>query len=384
MPEPHQLTPFLVVSTTMTTDASHPYTTSSHTPTPISIAILDDYLSTAPPFFAHIPHLTIHTYPSTLHPSSLSALTARLAPYTIISTMRERTPFPSALLSSLPNLGLLLTTGTRNAAFDLSAANSLGITVTGTTGAGSSRPTPTLDNVPPPPPPGFDATTQQTWALILALANSISRDGATIRSGGWQTGFNTGLAGKVLGIVGLGRLGVRVAKIGLAFGMRVVAWSTSLTQESADAQAQAAGVPAGAFRAVSKDELFRTADVLSLHLVLGERSRGVVGEAELRAMKRSALLVNTARAGLIDEEALLAVMREGAIGGVGLDVWWEEPVGEGSVWRTERWGEEGRSVLVGTPHMGYVEEGIMKRWYAEQAENVERWIAGEEVRNQMV
>ncbi|MCJ1291658.1 hypothetical protein MMC34_003203 [Xylographa carneopallida] len=298
--------------------------------------------------------------------------------------MRERTPFPSALLSSLPNLGLLLTTGTRNAAFDLSAANSLGITVTGTTGAGSSRPTPTLDNVPPPPPPGFDATTQQTWALILALANSISRDGATIRSGGWQTGFNTGLAGKVLGIVGLGRLGVRVAKIGLAFGMRVVAWSTSLTQESADAQAQAAGVPAGAFRAVSKDELFRTADVLSLHLVLGERSRGVVGEAELRAMKRSALLVNTARAGLIDEEALLAVMREGAIGGVGLDVWWEEPVGEGSVWRTERWGEEGRSVLVGTPHMGYVEEGIMKRWYAEQAENVERWIAGEEVRNQMV
>ena len=185
-------------------------------------------------------------------------------------------------------------------------------------------------------------------------------------------------------MVGLGRLGARVAKIGTAFGMHVVAWSASLTQESADAQAQAAGLSAGTFRAVSKEELFRTADVVSLHLVLGERSRGVVGEAELRAMKRSAVLVNTARAGLVDEEALLGAMREGAIAGVGLDVWWEEPVGERSVWRTERWGEDGKSVLVGTPHMGYVEEGIMKRWYAEQAENVERWIRGEEVRNRIV
>ncbi|MCJ1420671.1 hypothetical protein MMC32_007030 [Xylographa parallela] len=366
----------------MSTQTFLPPTNSS--PAFISIAILDDYLSIASPFFAHIPYLTTHAYPSTLPPFSLPALIARLAPYSIISTMRERTPFPSALLSSLPNLRLLLTTGTRNASFDLSAASSLSITVAGTTGAGPSRPTPALDDVAPPPPAGFDATTQQTWALILALANNISRDSAALHSGAWQTGFNTGLAGKVLGVVGLGRLGARVAKIGTAFGMHVVAWSASLTQESADAQAQAAGLSAGTFRAVSKEELFRTADVVSLHLVLGERSRGVVGEAELRAMKRSAVLVNTARAGLVDEEALLRAMREGAIAGVGLDVWWEEPVGERSVWRTERWGEDGKSVLVGTPHMGYVEEGIMKRWYAEQAENVERWIRGEEVRNRIV
>ncbi|MCJ1403442.1 hypothetical protein MMC11_006665 [Xylographa trunciseda] len=368
----------------MSVQPTNPPTDPSPASSPLSIAILDDYLSIAPSFFAHIPHLTIHAYPSTLHPSSLPALTSRLHPYTIISTMRERTPFPATLLSSLPNLRLLLTTGTRNASFDLPTASSLGITVAGTTGAGPSGPSPALDDLPPPPPPGFDATTQQTWALILALANHIPRDDTAFRSGAWQTGFNTGLAGKVLGIVGLGRLGARVAKIGTAFGMHVVAWSASLTQASADAQAQAAGVPAGTFRAVGKEELFRAADVVSLHLVLGERSRGVVGEAELRAMKRSAVLVNTARAGLVDEAALLGVMREGAIEGVGLDVWWEEPVGEGSVWRTERWGEEGRSVLVGSPHMGYVEEGGMKRWYAEQAENVERWVRGEEVRNRIV
>ncbi|MCJ1287657.1 hypothetical protein MMC26_007009 [Xylographa opegraphella] len=368
----------------MSTQASDTATSSSPAHNPLSIAILDDYLSIAPPFFTHILNLTIHTYPSTLHPSSLPALISRLAPYPIISTMRERTPFSSALLSSLPNLRLLLTTGTRNASFDLPTASSLSITIAGTTGTGPSRPTPALDHVTPPPPPGFDATTQQTWALILALANNIPRDSTAFHSGAWQTGFNTGVAGKVLGVVGLGRLGARVAKIGTAFGMHVVAWSASLTQESADAQAQAAGLPAGTFRAVSKEELFRTADVVTLHLVLGERSRGVVGEGELRAMKRSAVLVNTARAGLVDEEALLGVMREGAISGVGLDVWWEEPVGERSVWRTERWGVDGKSVLVGTPHMGYVEEGVMKRWYAEQAENVERWIRGEEVRNRIV
>ncbi|MCJ1317881.1 hypothetical protein MMC15_003208 [Xylographa vitiligo] len=368
----------------MSTQTSDPPANSSPTPNPVSIAILDDYLSIAPPFFAHIPHLTMHAYRSTLPPSSLPALISRLAPYTIISTMRERTPFPSALLSSLPNLRLLLTTGTRNASFDLPTASSLSITVAGTTGAGPSRPNPTLDDVPSPPPPGFDATTQQTWALILALANNIPRDGAALHSGAWQTGFNMGLAGKVLGVVGLGRLGARVATIGTAFGMHVVAWSASLTQDSADAQAQAAGLPAGTFRVVSKEELFRTADVVSLHLVLGERSRGVVGEGELRAMKKSAVLVNTARAGLVNEQALLGVMREEGIRGVGLDVWWEEPVGKESVWRWERWGEEGKSVLVGTPHMGYVEEAIMKRWYAEQAENVERWIAGEEVRSRIV
>ncbi|MCJ1395590.1 hypothetical protein MMC18_008476 [Xylographa bjoerkii] len=368
----------------MSTQPSEPSTEPPPASNPLSIAILDDYLSIAPPLFAHIPHLTIHTYPSTLHPSSLPALISRLHPYPIISTMRERTPFPATLLSSLPNLRLLLTTGTRNASFDLPTASALNITVAGATGSGPLHPNPALADLPPPPPPGFDATTQQTWALILALANNIPRDGAAFHSGAWQTGFNTGLAGKVLGVVGLGRLGARVAKIGAAFGMHVIAWSASLTQATADAQTEAAGLAAGTYRVVSKEELFRTADVVSLHLVLGERSRGVVGQGELRAMKKSAVLVNTARAGLVDEEALLGVMREGGIKGVGLDVWWEEPVGEESVWRNGGWGEEGRSVLVGTPHMGYVEEGVMKRWYAEQAENVERWISGEEVRNRIV
>ncbi|MCJ1473875.1 hypothetical protein MMC13_002530 [Lambiella insularis] len=363
---------------------------SSSKPVPLKIAILDDYLSIATPLFAHISQATVENYPTTLNPSKsldLEALVTRLQPYTIISTMRERTTFPSNLLVRLPNLRLLLTTGLRNASLDLEAAKSLGITIAGTTGSGPTTHIPGLESssfITEPMPAGYDNTSQHTWALILALANNVPRDAAALNAGNWQTAFTTSLAGKTLGLVGLGKLGSHVAKIGSAFGMKIIAWSSSLTQEKADEKAEACGLGKGVFRAVSKEELFATADVVSVHLVLGDRSRGVVGEKELREMKKSAFFVNTARAGLVDEGALYRVMLEGGIRGVGLDVWWEEPVGAESLWRREKWGEGGRSVLVGTPHVGYVEEGMMKRWYAEQAENVERWIRGEEVKNKLV
>ncbi|MCJ1413068.1 hypothetical protein MMC19_007170 [Ptychographa xylographoides] len=354
----------------------------------LSIAILDDYASIAPPFFAHIPHLKVETYNETLDSkddADLDTLISRLQPYPIISTMRERTPFPAILLTRLPNLRLLLTTGNRNASFDLPTARSLGIVVAGTTGSGPSHPIPGLEGKDAEPTPqGYDSTTQHTLALILALANRITTDNEVFGRGGWQSGFTTGLAGKTLGLVGLGRLGSRVAKIGIAFGMRVTAWSTSLTQEKADEAAKESGLGGGSFRCVSKEELFAESDVVSVHLVLSERSRGIIGASELHKMRKSAFLVNTARAGLVDEKAILDVMQKGGIRGVGLDVWWEEPVAEKSVWRETAWGTEGRSVLVGSPHMGYVEEGIMKRWYAEQAENVERWIEGNDAKSRIV
>ena len=345
-----------------------------------SLAILDDYASIASSYFTSTLSQIVafpDTLPST--PEHASALISRLSPFTIISTMRERTRLPASIISQLPKLRLLLTTGMRNAAIDLPACTKRGIIVAGTTGAGRS------DKRYTPAPEGYDMTTQQTWALILALANRVTTEHLDVRSGGWQSGFNVGLAGKTLGLLGLGRLGSRTARVGsLAFGMKIVAWSSSLTQEKVDEVALGYGVAAGTWRcAASKEEVFRVADVLSLHYVLSERSRGMVGKEELAVMKPDALLVNTSRGGLIDEEVLLETLRRGAIKGCGLDVFWREPLEQDDVWQKEGWGMEGRSVVVLSPHMGYVEEGQMRRWYEEQAENVERWVRGEEVRNRM-
>ncbi|KAL1957786.1 hypothetical protein VTO42DRAFT_5504 [Malbranchea cinnamomea] len=346
--------------------------------TQVRLAILDDYHGIAPSKFAHLePRISITSYPDTLDtrdPAQKQELIKRLQPYTIISTMRERTPFPADVVSALPNLKLLLTTGTRNLALDLNAFAERGVTVAGTTGRGAQHRQ--LEQLPSP-----SSTVQHAWALILGLARNLARDDASVKSGGWQTSLATDLAGKTLALLGLGKLGTAVAKIGvLAFNMKIKAWSTSLTQETADEKATSLGLPPGTFEVVdSKEQLFREADVLSVHYVLSERSRGIVGEKEFAVMKPTALFVNTSRGPLVDERALLDVLKKGKIRGAALDVYDTEPLPQESEWRTTPWGKDGRSEVLLTPHMGYCEEGIMNRWYEEQAENVERWLAGKEV-----
>lgn len=350
----------------------------------IKIAVLDDYHNVSPPIFASLPNVTIFrdTLPPYAHPSTSEsardALVDRLRPFAVICCMRERTPFPADLLKRLPNLQLLASTGMRNNSIDMVAAKELDIVVVGTASAGGSR---TADAAKDGP----EHTVQHTWALILALARGVARDDAGVKSGGWQSSFAVGLPGKVLGVVGLGRLGAAVGKIAvLAWGMKVVAWSSSLTQEQADEKALSCGLEKGAFQVVSKEELFRTADVVSVHYVLSPRSLSVVGAPELASMKPSALLINTSRGPLVDEEALLAVLVQGKIYGAALDVFDVEPLPVDSRWRTTNWGKkEGRSEVVLTPHMGYGEEETFKTWYKETAANVERWMKGEEVVNRI-
>lgn len=291
--------------------------------------------------------------------------------------MRERTPFPAALVNRLPNLKLLLTTGPRNASIDVQACHARGIIVAGTSGSPGKTPSAA----------GPDSTTQHCVAMVLALARNIADDDATVKakSGGWQTTTATGLSGKVLGTVGLGRLGASVARImRVAFGMRVVAWSANLTQEKADEKARAAGLPVECedsgektFKVVSREELFATADVVTMQLVLSDRSRGLIGAADLGRMKPSALFVNTARGPIVVEEDLLDAARRGSIRGVALDVFEVEPLPLQSEWRSTAWGRDGRARVLLTPHMGYVGEDILATWYKLQVENIVRWRRGE-------
>ncbi|KFH47156.1 D-3-phosphoglycerate dehydrogenase-like protein [Hapsidospora chrysogenum ATCC 11550] len=337
------------------------------------IAVLDDYQRISKAQF------------SALDPSKFEvvAFNDTLLPYNhpdtpapvkdeLVKRLEERTPFPAELIARLPNLRLLLTTGTRNASLDLPALQSRGIPVAGTADLAGTRAA------------GTDSTTQHCVALILALARDVVGGDASVKSGGWQTGFATGLAGKTLGVVGLGRLGVTTARImSTAFGMRIVAWSSNLTQEAADEKARAAGLPVeGAdgektFKVVSRDELFRTADVISVHLVLSDRSRGLITSQDLSKMKPSSFLVNTSRGPLIVEKDLLDTVKAGGIAGVALDVFDREPLPADSEWRSQNWGKNGTSRVLLTPHMGYVEEGAITSWYQQQIANIERWARGE-------
>lgn len=381
---------------------------------PHKLAIIDDYLDTSAPHFSHIPpsRLQISTYRDTIVPqgdAETTRLVERLKPYTLISSVRERTAFPRELLRRLPNLRVLLATGTQFEAFDLAAARELGIAVAAAPGLGRT------DDKGARRPDirrgGAHPTTQHAWALLLALARNVAADDAALKASGgggaaegtaqpaWQSGLAAGLAGQTLGVVGLGRLGAAVARIGhLAFGMRVTCWSENLTQARADAMAAQVGlspdegIPGAGdgggggssstktFRAVSKDELFAAADAVSLHYVLSARSRGVVGARELGLMKPSALLVNTSRGPLVDQAALLDVLERGGIRGAAMDVFDVEPLPRDSPWRrADYWGRDGRSKVLTTPHMGYVNEDLMNAWYAETAENVERWLDGREL-----
>jgi phosphoglycerate dehydrogenase-like enzyme len=273
------------------------------------------------------------------------ALVARLEPFEVICAMRERTPFQRPLLERLPRLKLIVSTGARNASIDMAAARDLGITVCGT---------------------GYRShgAAELTWALIMAAAKYIPEECASVRSGGWQTRVSRDLKGATLGIAGLGTLGAAMAKYGHAFDMNVIAWSTNLTQEKAAEH--------GA-RLVSKEQLFREADILTLHLVLSERTRGIVGALELALMKTTALLVNTSRGPLIDETALVDVLRRKAIGGAALDVFDTEPLPQDHPLRTLP------NALV-TPHIGFVTEETYRVFHQDSVEAVLAWLNGSPVR----
>jgi phosphoglycerate dehydrogenase-like enzyme len=226
------------------------------------------------------------------------ALARRLEPFEVIVAMRERTPFLRSLVERLPNLRLLVTTGARNASFDMAALKERGVTVCGTRGSGTS-------------------TAELTWGLIIGLTRRIAVEDANIRAGRWQTTLGPSLAGLTLGCLGLGNLGSQVARVGKAFRMDVIAWSQNLTQERCE--------EAGA-RLVTKDELFALSDIVTIHLVLSDRTRAIVGEREMGMMKPSAYLVNTSRGPIVDEDALIRAVQAGRIAGAGIDVYGVEPL----------------------------------------------------------
>lgn len=351
------------------------------------VAVLDDYqsLSTAP--FSHfdLSSFDITTFrdalPPFAHASTTSAqreqVVGTLADYPIICAMRERTPFPAELIRRLPKLKLVLTTAMRNKGLDLDAFRAAGVAVHGAPGHGRSDAAEVIADGP-------DSTTQHCVALILGVVRNLAADDANVKAGRWQENVTVGLAGRTLGCVGFGRLGMAIARImTVAFGMRVLAWSSSLTLEQCAEKAVKCGLPSDAFKCVSKEDVFG-ADVVSLHYVLSERSRGLVGAKELAWMKKDAFFVNTSRGPLVDEEALLRVLKEGRIRGAAVDVFDLEPLNTDSEWRTTKWGQDGRSHVLLSPHMGYVEVDTMRRWYEETAENLVRYAAGKELANSML
>jgi phosphoglycerate dehydrogenase-like enzyme len=269
-----------------------------------------------------------------------------LAGAEVVVAMRERTRFDAELLDRLPDLRLLVTTGMRNAAIDVEAATARGITVCGT-GFGS------------------DSTAELTWALILGLARHLRVETIDRGSERWQQTVGTDLYGATLGLIGAGRIGADVARVGAAFGMDVIAWSPHLDDERAAA--------AGARRVGSLAELMASADVVSVHMVLGASSRGLVDAAAIAAMRPTAYFVNTSRAGLVDMAALTDALREGRIAGAGLDVYDVEPVPLDDELRR-------LPTVLGTPHLGYVSESNYRRFFAEVVEDVAAWRAGEPVR----
>lgn len=310
------------------------------------VAVLDDYQNVAPDMAdwrALPPGVSVDFFSD--HLSDEDDLARRLEPYRVIVAMRERTPFQRSLLSRLPNLQLLITTGMRNASIDVGAANERGVTVCGT------------DGLPYP-------TAELTWALILALARKVPAEDAATRAGRWQVTIGEGLHGKTLGLIGLGRLGSQVANIGRAFGMNLLAWSQNLTADRA-AQFNAS--------LVSKDELLTQSDIVTIHLVLSDRTRGLLGERELSLMKPSAYLINTSRGPIVDEPALIAALESNAIAGAGLDVFDTEPLPLDHKLRTLP-----NTVL--TPHMGYVTAETYRIFYPHAVENIAAYLSGNPTR----
>ncbi len=311
-----------------------------------NIAVLDDYqgISQNMARWDNLPRETrISVFQD--HLSDEDKVAERLLPFHIISAMRERTPFSRTLLEKLPNLRLLVTTGMRNASIDLQACSDLDIVVCGT--GSLSYPTAEL-----------------TWGLIISLARNIHHENPNSRSGLWQEEIGIGLNGKILGILGLGRLGSQVAKVGISFGMEVIAWSQNLTEERASAE--------GA-NLVSFKTLLENSDILSIHTVLSERTRGLLGKEELRLMKPSAFLVNTSRGPIVDERALVSILEERGIAGAGLDVFDTEPLPKEHPFLTLT------NTLI-TPHIGYVTTEGYKVFFEETVECINEFLKGTPIR----
>ena len=274
------------------------------------------------------------------HVPDPDAVVARLEPFDVVCVMRERTPLTRAIISRLPKLRLIASTAFANASIDVEAATERGIEVVHT---GYSS-TPTIE---------------MTWALILGSARNLAAENASLRAGGWQRHVGADLKERTLGVLGLGRIGSEVAKIGQAFGMKLIAWSQNLTAERA--------AEAGA-TLVSKEELFRQADILTIHLVLSHRSRGLVAAAELALMKPTSRLVNTSRGPIVVEADLMAALRDGKIAGAAIDVFDREPLASDHPFRS-------LPNVLATPHIGYVSRDLYERFYQDTVDNIQRWLA---------
>ncbi|MET7292468.1 D-2-hydroxyacid dehydrogenase family protein [Streptomyces griseoloalbus] len=311
-------------------------------------AVLDDFQNIATTIADWSPvHDRVEVTVFTEHFATEDELAAALADFDIAVTLRERIPFRASLLDRLPGLKLLIASGMRNSVIDYAAAERNGVTVCGTQGS----------STPP---------VELTWALLLGLARGIVAENNALRTGGpWQSTVGADLYGRRLGLLGLGKIGSRVAQVGLAFGMEVTAWSPHLTKERADA--------VGVELAASKEELLRGGDFVSLHLVLAESTRGLLGAADLALLKPTAYLINTSRAALVDQDALLAALHEGRIAGAGVDVFDTEPLPADHPMRTA-------PRLLATPHLGYVSQANYRTYYAQAVENIEAFLAGAPVR----
>jgi phosphoglycerate dehydrogenase-like enzyme len=309
------------------------------------VAILDDYqdAALASADWGALPDTTVEAFRD--HIDDQDALVARLQDFDAIVLMRERTPFPRSLIERLPTLRLLVTTGARNAAIDVAAAREHGVTVCGT----RSLPTPTAE---------------LTWGLIFALARHIPAEDRALREGRWQTTLGTGLHSKTLGVIGLGNLGGQVARVGVAFGMNVLAWSQNLTAERAS-EAGATLVP--------KDELLARSDIVTVHLVLSDRTRGLIGAPELALMRPTAVLVNTSRGPIVDERALAAALEARAIAGAAVDVYDAEPLAAEHPFRR-------LDNLLLTPHIGYVTREGYQLFYGDAADDIHAYLNGTPVR----
>ena len=306
----------------------------------MKIAILDDYQNIALKLadwstLARRAEITVFND----HIADPAAIIDRLLPFDVVCVMRERTPLPRDIIQRLPRLKLIASTGPGNASIDMAAAAEHGVSVTAT---GYSS-TPTIE---------------LTWALILAGARHVVPESNAVRAGGWQTTVGQELEGKVLGVVGLGRIGAQVARIGLAFGMKIIAWSQNMTPEIAGA--------AGATM-VPKSELFRQADIVTVHLVLSKRTRGLIGAAELEVMKPTARLINTSRGPIVDEAALIAALQSHSIAGAALDVFDQEPLPAGHPFRS-------LDNVLATPHIGYVGEDLYRTFFQDVVASISAWL----------
>src|SRR5258705_11298062 len=309
---------------------------------PFRIAVLDDYQDVAlslADWSVLDGRATVTVFND--HLADADAVIERLQPFEIVCVMRERTPMTRSIIERLPKLGMIASTANRNASIDLEAAEERGIQVvhTGYTSA---------------------PTIELTWALILGSARNLVAENASLRGGGWQQSVGDDIAGRTLGVLGLGNVGGAVAQIGNAFGMKVIAWSQNLTTERA-AEVRAT--------LVTRDELFREADVVSIHLVLSRRTRGLVGAAELALMKPTARLVNTSRGPIVVEADLVAALKDKKIAGAAIDVFDQEPLPLEHPFRS-------LPNILATPHIGYVARGLYECFYRDTVENISQWLDG--------